>query len=225
MKTSVRTRPPLVVVLHGLARRPASMATLSRRIAAAGFEVRNVGYRSTEAPLDALVSEVRGEIEPVLADAPAVHFVTYSMGGIVVRRLLAGWRPIALGRVVMIAPPNQGSEIVDALRGRRVVRWLYGPVFKHLGTTPDSVPNRLGPVEFETGVIAGSRVVSPLGWWLMQAPSDGTVSVERTRVAGMRDHIVLPHSHTFIMDAPRVADEAVHFLQHGRFTPDAPRRL
>jgi triacylglycerol lipase len=74
-------------------------------------------------------------------------------------------------------------------------------------------------------VIAGSRVVSPLGWWLMRAPSDGTVSVERTRVAGMHDHIVLPHSHTFIMDAPRVADEAVHFLRHGRFTPDAPRRL
>jgi len=65
--------------------------------------------------------------------------------------------------------------------------------------------------------------VSPVGWWLIPAPSDGTVAIERTRVNGMADHIVLPHSHTFIMEAPRVADEAVHFLRHGRFTADAPR--
>jgi hypothetical protein len=213
----------MVIVLHGLARSRASMAPLSRRIARAGFDVRNVGYRSTAAPLDDLAREVRAEVEPVLVAAPAVHFVTYSMGGLVVRRMLADWQPVGLGRVVMIAPPNQGSQIVDALRRRSAVRWLYGPAFEHLGTDAQSVPNRLGPVGFETGVIAGSRVVSPLGWWLIPEPSDGTIAIERTRVAGMTDHIVLPHSHTFIMASPRVADEAVHFLRHGRFSAGAPR--
>lgn len=210
-------------MLHGLARRPASMARLARCISRAGFDVHNVGYRSTAALLDDLACEVREAIEPGLAGAPAAHFVTYSMGGILVRRMLADWKPANLGRVVMIAPPNRGSEIVDALRGRAGVRWLYGPAFAHLGTDAASVPNRLGSVGFETGVIAGSRVVSPLGWWLIREPSDGTVTIDRTRVAGMTDHIVLPHSHTFIMAAPRVAEEAVHFLRHGRFSASAPR--
>lgn len=214
---------PVVIVLHGLARRPASMAGLARRIGSAGFVVRNVGYRSTAGSLDALAREVRAAVEPTLGKASAVHFVTYSLGGIVARRLLAEWTPVNLGRVVMIAPPNRGTEIVDVLGTRRVARWVYGPVFGELGTGADSAPNVLGPVGFETGVIAGSRVVSPLGWWLLPNPSDGTIAIERTRVAGMADHIVLPHSHTFIMRARRVAEEAVHFLRHGRFSDAAPR--
>lgn len=214
----------MVIVLHGLARSPASMAPLCRRLAQEGFAVHNVGYRSTSAPLDVLARAVREEVEPLVAEAPAVHLVTYSMGGIVARRMLADWRPATLGRVVMIAPPNQGSEVVDALRDRRVVRWLYGPGFGELGTDPCSVPSRLGPVTYQTGVIAGSRVVSPIGWWLIPGPSDGTIAIARTRVAGMADHVVLPHSHTFIMLSPRVAAETVHFLRHGRFSAAAPRR-
>jgi len=225
--TAVAAAPeprPVVIVLHGLARTPRSMEALAGRIEHAGFAVHNMPYRSTHESVSEAAHAVRERIEPLARDAPALHFVTYSLGGIVVRRLLADWQPPSLGRVVMIAPPNQGSEIVDALRDVPLTRWVYGPAFTELGTDAASTPNTLGPVAFDLGVIAGSRIVSPLGWWLMPGPSDGTVGIERTRIAGMADHIVVPHSHTFIMRAPVVADETVRFLRSGAFSA-AARRL
>jgi pimeloyl-ACP methyl ester carboxylesterase len=219
-----------VVLLHGLGRSDRSMRPLARRLAAAGFRVENIGYPSlTESP-EALVAQLRARIRECCADAPRVHFVTHSLGGILLRAILAGTPPteaghdalpgIVVGRVVMLAPPNQGSELVDALRQLDLFEWMLGPTAPRLGTGDDSLPKSLPPPTYEVGVIAGNVGINPLGAALLEGANDGTVSVESTRLPGMTDFLVVPHSHPFIMQSETVADQVLEFLRQGHFRHD-----
>jgi pimeloyl-ACP methyl ester carboxylesterase len=208
---------PLVLLLHGLGRTARSMAPLARRLRAAGFRVESLGYAWRRNAPDALVDELVREIAARAPGAPRVHFVTHSLGGLLLRAALARYTPPNLGRVVMLAPPNRGSELVDALAGSALFRWAVGPTALQLGTGPDSLPLRLPPCGFELGVIAGTARVNPLGAALIPGASDGTVSVASARLEGMADFLEVPHSHPFIMRPARVAQQVIHFLREGRF--------
>lgn len=211
-----------VVLLHGLARSARAMRPLQRRLHREGYAVHNLDYPSRRFPIEALVD---GFLAPAVAQIAAasgtLHFVTHSMGGILVRGLLARARPPQLGRVVMLSPPSQGSEVVDRLRGLSLFRLLNGPAGQQLGTGPDALPIRLGPVDYPVGVITGTRSVNWLLSLLIPGENDGKVSVARARLAGMSDFLALPHSHPFIMQCEPVMAQTVHFLRHGRFHHDA----
>ena len=206
-----------VIVLHGLARSERAMRPLAGHLEAAGFAVTNLDYSSTTATVEELVEAHL--LPPVQAQAEAerLHFVTHSMGGILVRQLIATQRPPNLGRVVMIAPPNRGSELVDKLGGLPPFRWINGPAGSQLGTGDASLPLRLGAADFPLGVIAGRRSFNPLYSWLIPGDDDGKVAVERAKLEGMTDFIVIDRSHTFIQNGPDTADQAVQFLRNGAF--------
>lgn len=207
-----------VVLLHGLARSDRSMRPLAKRLAIAGFEVTNLDYPSTRKGPDALTELIDQVIEQCCVEETAtVHFVTHSLGGILVRAYLAEHRPPNLGRVVMLAPPNQGSEIVDLLGDTWLFEKIFGPTATQLGTSEESLPNRIGPPTYELGVIAGSKVLNPLGAWLLSGQHDGTVSIESAKLEGMSSFLVLPENHSFIMNDPEVATEVIYFLRNGRF--------
>jgi pimeloyl-ACP methyl ester carboxylesterase len=211
-----------VVVLHGLARSPQSMSRLAGRLSDAGFHVDNLDYPSTREPFGELVARVARAAEHDSASCPKIHFVGYSLGALLVRAYLQRTHPRGLGRVVMIGPPNHGSEIVDFLGCTWLFRAIFGAVGSELGTSPESLPARLGPPSFEFGVIAGNQSINPLGWWLIPGENDGEVSVESTRLENMSDFIVVPENHTFMMNAPEVAKETVAFLRTGHFDREVP---
>jgi len=135
-----------------------------------------------------------------------------------VRNLLTSRRPERLGRVVMLAPPNCGSELADLVTLLGLQKPILGQVGSHLRTrrTPD-IERALGPVDYDLGIIAGDRPFDPILTRLLPRPNDGKVTVAATKVEGMRDHIVLPVSHTLMVMHPQVAAQTLAYLEKGRF--------
>ena len=216
-----RSAPDTVVLLHGLARSERAMRPLERRLEAAGYRVHNLPYPSTELPPEALVAHLAEQLAGCCADVARPSFVTHSLGGILLRAYLAE-HAAGVGRVVMLAPPNHGSELADVVAGSSLLRLAFGPTAAQLGTDLASLPNRLPPATYELGVIAGTRSINPLSGLLLPGDSDGTVSVASTRLAGMADFVTVPTSHTFILRSDAAGEQAVEFLRHGRFRREAP---
>lgn len=211
-----------VVLLHGLGRTPLSMRPMERSLEEEGFRVVNLGYPSRREPMDALVDSLGAALAACCAEAERIHFVTHSLGGILVRSYVRSHGAARIGRVVMLSPPNAGSEVVDRLEGLGALEWLLGPTFAGLGTDSTALPARLGPPEFEVGVITGERSVNPLFSRWLPGPDDGAVTVESARLPGAAAFLVVPYSHTFIMRKEEVIEQVTSFLRSGRFVEAAP---
>ncbi|GJE26674.1 esterase/lipase family protein [Methylobacterium organophilum] len=213
-----------VVLLHGIARRAASMAPMARRLRAAGYATLNLGYPARHAALEDLVEAVAPQVAAFAAPLDRLHFVTHSMGGLLARALITRHRPPRLGRVVMLGPPNGGSEVADALHRLALYRRVFGPAGAQLTTRRSAALERLlGPVDYPLGVIAGDRSSDPVASRLfLEGPNDGRVTVARTRLAGMADHLTLHTTHATMMWNRRVMAETLQFLCEGRFTSETP---
>ena len=219
MLTSASENKEYVILLHGLCRSGRSMISMGQALVQSGYKVVNMGYPSRSASIEKLSEDAIGN---AVADCQRngvvkIHFVTHSLGGILVRSYLSRHTIPNLGRVVMLGPPNQGSEIVDKLGSWWIFRRINGPAGNELGTENDSTPNKLGPANFCVGIIAGNRSINWINSLLIPGRDDGKVSIERTKLAGMTDHIVIASAHPFILRNQTAIRETIHFLQLGRF--------
>lgn len=207
-----------VVLLHGLLRSSNSMDKMTAFLEAAGYQVVNQDYPSREHNVEVLADQAIGNALENCAQTKPTHFVTHSLGGILVRSYLARHKIKHLGRVVMLAPPNQGSEVPDKLGKVPGFTLINGPAGQELGTdATKSTPLKLGAADFDLGIIAGSRSINLVLSTLIPETDDGKVSVERTKLEGMKDHITLPVSHPFIMSDEDSITQVLHYLEHGKF--------
>jgi len=210
-----------VILLHGLGRTRHSLTQMQTTLAQAGYHTVNLDYPSRKKTIEQLAAEyVPLAMERCNIYKPSrIHFVTHSLGGIIARMAIKNNRPENLGRVVMLSPPNGGSEVVDALAGRWYFSWFIGPAGLQLSTAEDSVPNKLGSVDYPVGIITGDRHAF-FDLWLLKlfrGENDGKVSVKRARLVGMTDFLVVHNSHPYIMNSDYVERETVYFLQNGAF--------
>jgi hypothetical protein len=206
-----------VILLNGLARSSSSFNKMESALKENGYYTVNYNYPSRKHSIEKLAKD---SIDNALSQCPEssrVNFVTHSLGGILVRQYLSTGKIDNLGRVVMLGPPNKGSQVVDKLKDIPGFAFLNGPAGRELGTDEMSIPNRLGPAKFEVGIIAGTRSINPILSSMLPDPDDGKVSVENTKLAGMADHITLPVAHPFLMKNDEVIKQVVYFLQNGKF--------
>ena len=214
------------ILLHGLARTSRSMREMATALEQGGYRVLNVDYQSREQSIEELAASViPAAIRDCGHDAEKIHFVAHSLGAILVRHYLAMNALPSLGRVVMLSPPNQGSEAVDLLKKMPGFYWLNGPAGMQLGTDADSIPLQLPQVDYEVGVITGDRTINFILSGIIPGIDDGKVSIKSAQVAGMADFIVMHHAHPFIMKADDVIEQTLFFLQYGRFERDRERTV
>ena len=216
---SLHANASCVILLHGLARTSGSMQKIEQSLHADQYHVINVEYPSRHYAIEEL-SEMAIPSALKQCSHKEVNFVTHSLGGIMLRQYLSTHDIPQLNRVVMLGPPNQGSEVVDRMRDVPGFAFINGKAGLQLGTNQDSVPNRLGKAEFDLGIIAGSRSINLILSLLIPGNDDGKVSIERTKLEGMNDHIVIPTTHTFMMRNKQVINQISHYLKHGKFTKE-----
>ena len=209
-----------VVLLHGLMRTSMSMELLGWWLEERGYVIANIDYPSREHRIEDLATMAVGKgIETCnqAGDVDAIHFVTHSLGGILVRQYFSENQIDNMGRVVMLGPPNQGSVAADEMRDVPGFDWINGPAGLQLGKGEESVPLKLGPPDFEFAVIAGNQTIDPVTSAVLEDPDDGRVSVSDTRLEGMKDFRVVNASHAFIMQKTQVFLLVEEFLREGTF--------
>lgn len=207
----------VVIVLHGLLRAKESMNRMEKALAAEGYEVVNVNYPSYFGKVERHADQLDRIVQD-LNYATRIHFVTHSMGGIVVRAWLLNHEDQRIGRAVMIAPPSNGSGMADLLDKVKILRPVFGPAAKQLRTAENGgMTAAYGQPKMDVGVIAGGRDTRRGYNRLLKGDNDFVVEVDNAKLDGSKDFLLVEHSHTFIMAKKKVIEETVNFLKTGCF--------
>ncbi len=209
-----------VVLLHGIGSVSYTMTPLAKELQDQGFSVININYPSTVYDIETIAETYLDSVITTCCVDPErkIHFVTHSMGGIVTRYYLKHHKEeINLGRVVMLSPPNNGSEVADVLGTNTILQSIFGPALGQLGTDSTGIAHSMGPVDFELGVITGNKTIFFPGSMMIPGADDGFVSIDSAPVDGMRDFEILPISHHFVLSNAKVKKEVVCFLKVGNF--------
>ncbi|MBD3667861.1 MAG: lipase [Kangiella sp.] len=209
----------LVILIHGMGRTRFSMRSLEKYFKDEGYQVINESYDSRSKTIETIAVEHIGQLLSSIDsdEYEAIHFVTHSLGGIMLRYYLSHHSINKLGRIVMIAPPNQGSEVAELYKDKLWYKLATGKPGQQLYINNNPLLEQLKPVPADVGIMIGTKSSDPWFNHAFAGPHDGKVSVESARLPEMKDFITVDHGHTFIMNNKKVQQQIAHFLQHGIF--------
>ena len=224
----------VIVALHGLIRTRASMRNLSDYLKQSGdYTVITASYASTRGTLDSHVDCLEKVIAHLGPDVTEINFVAHSLGNLVIRRWLdrtyrgeGGLRPDPrVHRIVMMAPPNHGSQLSRIFKNNVVFKWVWGKSGVQLGTSWDLLEKGLATPRCEFGILAGGGETPGQGRnRFLQGDNDFIVTVEETKLRGAADFAVLPVSHRLIMEDKTAQEYALRFFQQGYFISPSRRQ-
>jgi pimeloyl-ACP methyl ester carboxylesterase len=208
-----------VILLHGLTRSSRSMKRMAASLEKVGYKVYSIDYPSTKKPVEKLSSEhLAPAVELCQRSHPQkIHFVGHSLGAILVRHYLSEHSVTNIGRIVMLGPPNKGSEVVDKLGHMTLYQWINGPAGQQLGVSSNSIPNTLPVPSADIGIIAGTRSINWILSTYIPGRDDGKVSPESAKLEGMKDFATIPATHPYLMKNRKAIKLTINFLRHGRF--------
>lgn len=213
----------IIVLLHGILRSKTDMLGLEIYFKNRGYDIINIMYPSRKMDIDGITNFVHEHIHAhkSYTDDKPLNFVAHSMGGLITRYYIMRFSPKNLHKVVMLGTPNTGSEVADYLDGHDIFskpfNKLFGPAAKQLKTDYDHKENE---ITYPLGIIAGCKSINPLAFLALNGEHDGIVPVERTKIDGMTDHIVMPSSHSLMMFNPKIMDQIDYFLKNEKFKRD-----
>jgi triacylglycerol lipase len=216
-----------IVLVHGLCRTSKSMNYLNKKLKAENYKVINFDYNSKKMTVEEISDLLKFEIEKFCTDkTKKINFITHSMGGIVVRYYLVKYKPNNIARIVMLSPPNHGSEIVDRAENSIFLKWIFekynGVNFTKLGKNENFLKKledmeKLQNNKYEIGIITGDRSWNPLFSFWINGRDDGKVSVESAKLDNIKNFLVVDASHTFIMNRKIVFEQIIYFFDNGVF--------
>ena len=212
-----------VVLIHGLYKLPFSMRKITKTLDEVGYCVIDFEYESRRYSIDEVATSFLPQFirKHCIDPKKKINFVTHSVGGLVLRRFLEKNKLLKLGRVVMIAPPNHGSELATFFKKylNFIYKFICGPIGQQLDTGKDSYTNKelKQNVNFDLGIIAGRGALSPFSYFVINGIHDGMVTIESTKLKGMKDHMIIPASHSLILFFKFTAKKALSFLKNGSF--------
>ncbi len=213
------TEDHLILLIHGIGRSTGTFTNMKAAMLQQGHAAVSVSYPSTRRSIEAHAAQIARLISN-LENTKRISFVTHSMGGLVVRKLLArndDWKTkITVDSIVQIAPPNQGSAIARWLKDNPLYKTVSGPAGQEL--TPEATA-RLPPLKHVFSIIAGGRNTEKGYNPLLPGDDDGTVSVKETYLAGASDFLIIPAIHARLSNDPRTIKATLNFLRLGRFHP------
>jgi triacylglycerol lipase len=199
-----------IVLLHGQGRTRLSMVVLGKRFRSAGYQTLNFPYNQTIRSLD----EISGQLVEFIGQKVKTsdyHLIGHSLGNIIIRNSFRKDYPAGLGKIVMLAPPNQPAHLAKRLKKNPIYRLFTGDSGQKLSEEKFYRDLPIPRVPF--GVIAGDKGQS----LTFSEPNDGVVTVGSTKLEGMADWILLHHGHTFIMNCKDTFEHCVRFIESGRF--------
>ncbi|MEJ2710726.1 MAG: hypothetical protein P8074_24150 [Anaerolineales bacterium] len=215
--TQTNSNGQAAILIHGLASHPLVLNGIRRRLLKLDFFVSSSYYPFMSADVDDILVRLHSAIAHV-PSAYTLHFVTHSVGALMARAYISRYSPPNIGRLVMLAPPNHGTPLIDRFGDWPLFRSILGSIASQLGTRADCLPQRLPSPAYPTGIIAGKRTWFPFSHWWLPEPHDGLVPLSSTFLPTMTDHITVPYSHRVMISIPAVQQEVVHFLQTGSFS-------
>ena len=213
-----KDKKELVVLIHGVLNTTKRMAGLEKYLSDAGYEVYNVDYPSTKHSIRKLTEIVSNLIEKKNPQQyEAVHFVGFSMGGLITRMLLNQHKFNNLGRVIFIGSPHLGSEVADFVVKIPLLAKFFGPALNEMTTDCSLIKKMLGEPHYQFATIAGNRSYDLLGMLLIKGPHDGRVSLRSSLLNGSQDRLILPFAHLEMLRKKGLWQEVLHYIKHGKF--------